>query len=161
MARIGVIGLGNILRRDDGIGVVLLNLLKTQKDPRFKDIEFIDGGTGGMNLLHLLPRFDVLLLIDAINFQGFPGESRLFRFKELQQQHVSEPLSTHITNILRVLSLSEQLHELPTEVLLFGIQPKDISPGTSLSDDVAHRVNDTLNALIDELQRLVSVHHKK
>jgi len=59
MKKIGVIGIGNPLRKDDGIGIVLLEKLVEIKDDLPDDIEYIDGGTGGMNLLHLFARFDI------------------------------------------------------------------------------------------------------
>jgi hydrogenase maturation protease len=68
--KIGIIGLGNPLRCDDGIGLLLLQHIQKQKKILPKNIEYIDGGISGMNLLHLLAQFDTVLLIDAVDFKG-------------------------------------------------------------------------------------------
>jgi hydrogenase maturation protease len=60
-----------------------------------KNIEYIDGGTSGMNLLHLLAQFDTVMLIDAVDFQGKPGDVRVFSLKDIQSQKKPTILSTH------------------------------------------------------------------
>lgn len=76
--KIGIIGLGNPLHRDDGVGLLLLQRLQTQRIDLPKNIEYIEGGISGMNLLHLLTQFDTVLLIDAVDFKGKPGDARVF-----------------------------------------------------------------------------------
>jgi hydrogenase maturation protease len=93
--KIGIIGLGNPLRRDDGIGLLLLQHLQTQKKNLPKNIEYIDGGTSGMNLLHLLAQFDVVMLIDAVDFKGKPGDARVFSLNDIQNQ--KKPIPAHGT----------------------------------------------------------------
>ena len=136
MKKIGVIGLGNPLRHDDGLGIVLLESARENRNEFPEHIEFVDGGTGGITLLHLLARFDVVLLIDAVLFNGQPGETRFFQRDELLTKTPRMKMSTHEVNLLQILHLSRQLNELPSQLFLFGVQPNDFSYETDLSPEL-------------------------
>lgn len=155
MKTIGVIGLGNPLRRDDGIGIILVERLQQQKKKLPKGIECIDGGTGGMNLLHLLARFDSAIIVDAVDFHGIPGESRVFTLEEIRSQKPDVRMSTHDSNFLHVLQLSKELQELPKTLVIFGVQPNDVSHGTGLSQKVSQNLNDLCLKLQKEIMVLV------
>ena len=152
MKRIGVIGIGNPLRKDDGIGIVLLEKLIEKKDELSSNTELIDGGTGGMNLLHLLARFDIAIILDAVNFDGHPGESRLFKLDEIRSQKISLNISTHEPDFLKVIQLSKKLEENPDELFIFGIQPKDTSFGSDLSTELQQKIESLLIRLQTEIK---------
>lgn len=154
MKTIGVIGLGNPLRCDDGVGITLLERLQQQKKQLPKNVEYIDGGTGGMNLLHSLSRFDTALIIDAVDFQGNPGESRVFTLEEIKSQKPAMRLSTHDPDFFHVLQLSKDLHELPQTLRIFGVQPYDVSQGTRLSQNVTQHLDDLHRKLQNEIRKL-------
>jgi len=151
MTKIGIIGLGNPLRKDDGIGIVLLNKLKQQKKKLGKNIELIDGGIGGMNLLHVLARFDIVVLIDAVDFQGAPGESHVFTVAQLQSKKTPDRFSTHESDFLNIICLSKELNELPRKIIIFAVQPQDVSFGTDLSE----QLEKNLDGLLGSLQRQI------
>ncbi len=155
MKKIGIIGLGTPLRRDDGIGIVLLELLVKRKKEFPKNIEFIDGGTGGMNLLHLLARFDTVLLIDAVDFKGRPGEVRVFSLKDIQSQKKPVMASTHDPDFLNLLRLSQELKELPETLVIFGVQPRSVSHGMGLSKEIETVLDDLYLKLQKEIQDFV------
>jgi len=154
MKKIGIIGLGNALRRDDGIGIVLLELIQKRKKEFPKSIEFIDGGTGSMNLLHVLARFDIVLIIDAVDFKGHVGETRLFTLDEIYSRKVQVRLSTHESDFLNVLQLSKELKELPSKLFVFGIQPHDVSHGIGLSEELIAALDDLVKKLTQEISKL-------
>lgn len=151
MKNIGVIGIGNSLRRDDGIGIVLLEKLIERKDELPSDIEFIDGGTGGMNLLHLLARFDIVVIIDAVNFNGNIGESKLFTTEEVYSKKTRFNISTHESDFLKIIRLSKELGENPDEIFIFGVQPKDTSHGQDFSLDLQQKIEPLLISLQNEI----------
>ena len=154
MKNIGVIGLGNPLRRDDGIGIVLLEKLIDRKQELPKNIQYIDGGTGGMNILHTLVRFDIVLIIDAVYFNAKPGQGKLFTLDEIKTNRALISSSTHGTDILEVISLSKHLDEAPERIVVFGIQPKDTSMGEGLSSEVRKCINELLTTLMHELTKI-------
>jgi len=154
MKRIGVIGIGNLLRKDDGVGVVLLEKLIEKKDELPDSLEFIDGGIGGMNLLHLLAHFDIAIILDAVKFDGHHGESRLFTSDEVHSQKISLGMSTHESDLLKIIQLSKELNECPDELFIFGIQPKDTSFGSSLSSELQHNIEPLLIRLKAEIETI-------
>jgi hydrogenase maturation protease len=155
MQKIGIIGIGNLLRKDDGVGIFLLERLQKQKKELPKNIEFIDGGTGGMNLLHLLAQFDTVLLIDAVDFKGRPGETRVFSLKDIQSQKKPVMISTHDSDFLNLLRLSQELKELPEILVIFGVQLRDISHGIGLSKEIETVLDDLILKLQNEIQDFV------
>lgn len=148
MKKIGVIGIGNPLRKDDGIGIVLLEKLVEIKDDLPDDIEYIDGGTGGMNLLHLFARFDIVVFIDAVNFGGEIAESKFFNSEEVISENIQIRISTHGSDILKIIQLSKKLGENPDEIFIFGVQPQDMTPGTRLS----HEIQENIDLLVNNLK---------
>ena len=156
MKRIGVIGIGNPLRKDDGIGIVLLEKLIERRDELSNNVEFIDGGTGGMNLIHLLARFDIAIILDAVNFDGHPGESRLLTLDEIRSQKISLNISTHEPDFLKVIQLSKELEEHPDELFIFGIQPKDTSFGSNLSSELQQNIEPLSVSLQNEITSIFS-----
>lgn len=148
MKKIGVIGIGNPLRKDDGIGIVLLEKLVEIKDDLPDDIEYIDGGTGGMNLLHLFARFDIVVFIDAVNFGGEIAESKFFNSEEVIGKNIQIKISTHGSDILKIIQLSKKLGENPDEIFIFGVQPQDMTPGTRLS----HEIQENIDLLVNNLK---------
>ena len=155
MKKIGVIGIGNPLRKDDGIGIVLLEKLVEIKDDLPDDIEYIDGGTGGMNLLHLFARFDIVVFIDAVNFGGEIAESKFFNSEEVISKNIQIKISTHGSDILKIIQLSKKLGENPDEIFIFGVQPQDMTPGTRLSHEIQENIDLLVNNLKVELKNVM------
>jgi hydrogenase maturation protease len=155
---VGVIGLGNPLRGDDGIGIVLLHRLQAKRKPSWHEIEFVDGGTGGLSLVHDLARFTHVLLVDAVDFQGVPGDYHIFAASDfLGSSRPPKSLSTHEPGLAEVLHLAAQLHSLPGIVKVFGVQPADMTYRSGLSSAVTEQVDGltrSLSSLLDQLPRL-------
>lgn len=152
--RIAIIGLGNPLRRDDAVGLLILWYLQENKKELLKTIDLIDGGTSGMKLLHLLKNYETVLLIDAVDFKGLPGEIKKFTIDEIQNQKIQVFLSTHEPDLLTVYALLQELHEAPVQLVIFGIQPKDISYGTNLSPEIQTILPSLQKQIFMEIQSL-------
>jgi hydrogenase maturation protease len=155
MKKIGVIGIGNPLRKDDGIGIVLLEKLVEIKGDLPDDIEYIDGGTGGINLLHLFARFDIVVFIDAVNFGGEIAESKFFNSEDVISKNIQIKISTHGSDILKIIQLSKNLGENPNDIFIFGVQPQDITPGTRLSHEIQENIDLLVNNLKFELKNVM------
>jgi len=154
--KIGIIGLGNPLRRDDGVGLLLLQRLQTQKIDLPKNIEYIEGGISGMNLLHLLAQFDTVMLIDAVDFKGKPGDARVFGLNDIRSLKQPVILSTHGSDFLNILRLSQELKELPETLVIFGVQPRDVSHGIGLSKEIENILDDLYVKVRKEIQNLIN-----
>lgn len=156
MKKIGVIGIGNPLRQDDGVGIVLLEKLIERKDDLPGDIEYVDGGTGGVSLLHILARFDIVIIIDAVSFGGHPGESKLFKPDAVKSQKRFVNISTHESDFLKIIELSKKLKMDPGEIFVFGIQPNDVSYGANLSPELQQKVESLFTSLKEEIKSIIS-----
>jgi hydrogenase maturation protease len=69
------------------------------------------------------------MLIDAVDFKGKPGDVRVFSLNDIQSQKKPMILSTHDSDFLNILRLSQELKELPETLVIFGVQPRDVSHG--------------------------------
>jgi len=109
-----------------------------------------------MNLLHLLAQFDIVMLIDAVDFQGKPGDVRVFSLKDIQSQKKPMILSIHDSDFLNILRLSQELEELPETLVIFGIQPRDVSHGLGLSKEIEMILDDLYLKVQKEIQNLIN-----
>ena len=152
---IGIIGLGNPLRRDDGIGIILLEKLRKYSNKFFIDkFDLIDGGTGGMNILHILANYDIIVIIDAMDFNANPGDYRFFKSNEILSKKKNIKISTHETDFLKIIEVSEKLKEKPDKIYIFGVQPKDVTFGTNLSNELKVMLNDLFDKLKDNISSI-------
>lgn len=156
MKRIGVIGIGNPFRKDDCIGIKILEHLVLKKNDLSYDIEFIDGGTGGMNLLHQLSKFDIVFIIDAVNFNKKIGDIEVFDAKNLESIKPSITKSTHCADFLSVIEVSKRLGEAPDKIFIIGIQPSDISFGNNISPELENKIPIYVEKIFLEIKKQIS-----
>lgn len=146
-----VIGLGNPLMGDDGLGLVALQQLErgwTFEPP----VCMLDGGTWGMNLLHDIEGAERLLFIDAINAEAPPGASVVVEREQLPK-YFALKLSPHQIDLKEVLALAELRGTLPEETVAYGLQPAAIELSTELSPVVRDGVGSLIARIIERLER--------
>jgi hydrogenase maturation protease len=141
-ARKMVLGLGNTLNRDEGLGVHALKALEARLLPRLhsssqwkvmnENLEFLDGGVLGLNLLPFVEEASHLLVLDAINAGKEPGTVVELKCDEIPL-FTGIKLSDHQVTFQEVLALASFRDKLPEHLHLVGIQPMDISIGVDLS----------------------------
>lgn len=146
---IGIIGIGNPLMGDDGIGVTILNRLKEDPDivPKLDGeagsaLQFIELGAGGMNVLHYLAKFDAALIIDSGNMDLTPGEFRVFTPEEVTSVKFLSGQSLHEFDLLQAIEMSKKLGECPPSLMIMAIQPESVSWGEGLSPALQDSTND-------------------
>ncbi|MDO9537239.1 MAG: hydrogenase maturation protease, partial [Thermoplasmata archaeon] len=127
-SRVAVIGIGNILMSDDGAGVRVLDLLQSLPP----GVSIIELATGGMTLLHQFDGLDMVIIVDAVDFDGKPGEVRVFKPEDVTSIK-TVGYSLHDLDILKVLELAEKLGTLPKEVFIAAIQPASLEMSEFLS----------------------------
>ena len=125
--RVIFVGVGNVLKGDDGAGVVLVNMLKK----KFKDAgSFLDCGIAPENYLEKLRGFDCVVIFDALDFGGKTGEITILKPKELSEASVS-------THNLSLKLFSRYLEEDSINVIIAGIQPANLRFAEGLSKVVS------------------------
>jgi len=140
-----VIGLGNPLMGDDGLGITALARLRDEWEVP-DDLLLVDGGTWGMNLLPTIESARRVLLLDAID-RGMPAGTQVVLTREEIPKYLAVKLSPHQIDVREVLALAELRGTLPPETLALGIQPERIELSLALSQSVAAHV-DTLLATV-------------
>jgi hydrogenase maturation protease len=135
-----VIGLGNPLLSDEGIGVHLIRKLSEHQD-KFPSVEFIDAGTGGMNVLHLIANRKKAVIIDCAKMGSKPGTIKQFEPADVKTVKKMAHFSLHEADILRIIAISRQLGECPEKIVIFGIEPESLELGQKLSSTLAGKLD--------------------
>jgi len=133
-----VLGLGNLLNRDEGLGVQALKLLDAQLGEQ-SDVELLDGGVLGLNLLMIVEECSHLLILDAVNV-GKPAGTVVELRKEQIPLYSGVKLSQHQVTFQEVLGLANMRGFLPEYLHLVGIQPEDLSIGLELSRTIENEL---------------------
>jgi hydrogenase maturation protease len=145
---LAVLGLGNLIHEDDGVGIHAVRMLSVDK--RFpEEIPIIDGGTLGLDLLSQLKGVSHLLVLDAVDSGASPGELSKFADDELINLPISK--SVHLLGFADLLSALTLLDEAPDRVVLLGIQPESTDWGVTLSPAVDAAVNDLVEAALAQI----------
>jgi hydrogenase maturation protease len=131
--KLAIIGLGNTLRRDDGIGIHILALL--ERDLPCQDIAFLNFGIASFGLVNYIDDFKKVLLIDAIDADLEPAALRIFRLDEASYQTKERKLSSHELSLSDLLNLYKTLG-ISSDVHIAGIQVKDTSYGLEMTSEL-------------------------
>ncbi len=150
MANIALIGLGNILMRDEGVGVRAVEALKEKYDFP-EEVRLLDGGTLGLDLLHLIEGRDRVLFVDAVELQREPGTIALVEDEELPS-FLGPKLSLHHVGLSALRFASSFMGTRPAEIALVGIQPETMEIGLELSKTVMDRFEKLLAVIVEKLR---------
>jgi hydrogenase maturation protease len=150
MAGTLVLGLGNPVMGDDGVGIAALQRLRDEYEFP-PGVELVDGGTWGMNLLHLVEAADRLILLDAINSNSPPGTLTVLRRDELPR-YFALKLSPHQIDLREVLALAEWRGALPFDLVAIGIQPARVEMGVGLSPVVEAGLTKLVDLVVNDLE---------
>ena len=159
--RVLVVGVGNLLLKDEGIGVHVAEKLQKHNLPG--NVEVIDGGTAGIDILLSQAGLDKLVVIDAIRFGKKPGTIYKLRFKGKEENKLARlfgpdsraEISLHQLGLIDALAAAEKLNCLPKEIVIIGIEPNQISPGLELTEQVKQKIPKIVNVVLEEIKDAV------
>ncbi|HGY54253.1 MAG TPA: hydrogenase maturation protease [Caldithrix abyssi] len=147
---IAVIGIGNILMKDEGVGCHAANLLLSEYE--FEPaITIIDAGTTGTDLLPYLEEHDRIIILDAVEFEQEPGFIGSIENDDILAR-LTTKMSMHHMGITDVLSTAKLLDIVPSQLFLLGMQPKDLSVGMELTEEIRKRLPRMLEVAIMKLE---------
>ncbi|RKY06397.1 MAG: hydrogenase [Planctomycetota bacterium] len=147
-----VLGLGNPLMGDEGIGIKLIEMLQSASGD-FPEADFVDAGTGGMSLLHLIAGRAKAVIIDCAYMGAEPGTIKQFTPDEVKTVKQLTHLSLHEVDIIKVIDLARQLGECPEEIIFFGIEPAAVTRQMELSDILTDRLAQYAETIKTQLRR--------
>lgn len=125
-----VLGLGNLMRTDDAIGMLAVQELACSGLQ--KEIIFVEGGTLGLDLMHPLRGITHLLALDAVDIGANPGT--LVRFEKKNLGEIPAGKSAHLLGFSDLLGVLKLIGEEPEEIVLLGVQPDSTTWGTELTN---------------------------
>lgn len=146
-----VIGLGSPLMADEGIGTKLIELLQSRAVD-YPLIEFVDAGSGGMNILHLISGRDKAVIIDCALMSSAPGSIKRFTLDDIKTKKTLTRQSLHEADIIKVVELSKNLGQAPGEIVFFGIEPETIEQKMTLSESPQKNLPFYLETILKELR---------
>ena len=147
-----VLGVGSILMMDEGIGVRAIEELQNRYI--FPDnVELLDGGTSGIELISYISGKDYLIIIDAIKGGMAPGTVLKVDGEDVHAKFRTR-ISPHQIGISDLLASASLTGEVPKQLVLYGIEPKIIQMGIGFSDEVRASFDRLLEVVVEELEKL-------
>ncbi|WP_426416027.1 HyaD/HybD family hydrogenase maturation endopeptidase [Aestuariirhabdus sp. LZHN29] len=147
-----VLGVGNILLTDEGIGVRVVEAL--EKRYQFSpDVDLVDGGTAGMELLDTIANRDHVILIDAVHTGDAPGTLVTLRDEQVPAMF-RQKISPHQLGISDLLAIMSLTGEMPNHFTLFGVVPISMDTGVALTPEIDAKLEQMVQFCVEELERL-------
>lgn len=147
--RILVLGVGNILLHDEGVGVKAVDKLQAEYD--FSDnVQLFDGGTLGLRLLDPISEADHLIVVDCVRNGHPPGTLYRFTMEDFERR-LTFKNSLHQLDLVETLAFAEIVGNRPSTVVV-GIEPENILPwGMELTEVVQARLDEMCSKVLEEI----------
>jgi len=152
MRKLLLIGIGNEMRGDDGLGRHAARILARRSVPGVTVVESAGEGT---SLIELWKGHDQVLLIDAFSSDSTPGLLHSIDVSITRVPHQLFHASSHSFGIAEAIEVSRKLDILPTTVFIYGIEGENFGLGSGLSESVSEKINDLLDVIEEKMQELL------
>jgi len=143
-----IIGIGNILLQDDGVGVHVIERLENEKLP--STIELVDGGTSTLDTLGFFLDYKKVIVVDCLKAGLEPGTIYKIKPEDIKD-YKKENLSIHDVQILDVVKMANMMDKYP-EVVIFGIEPEKISLNLEMTETMISKIPEIIFNIKKELQ---------
>jgi hydrogenase maturation protease len=145
-----ILGLGNPLVGDDGIGTRVIQELRALQLP--DEVALAEGGTAGMGLVALMEGYRRVYIVDAVDMHQPAGHVACFALHEARFNTAVAPVLPHQLGLEHAIAVAEALGMAPEEVVVIGIQPAQLIMGSGLSQEVEAAIPDVIRSLKQELE---------
>ena len=145
--RVLVLGVGNLLLKDEGIGVHVARRLANAGLP--ENVRVVDCGTRLLDALSFVKNADRLIVIDAVRTGAQPGTLFRLRDKDIAESP-KRSVSLHQLSLLEALEMADKVVARPTATII-GVEPEDVSPGTELSSTLATALPKVVDLVLEEV----------
>ena len=143
-----IIGIGNILLQDDGVGVHVIKQLENEKLPSI--IQLVDGGTSTLDMLGYFLDYEKVIVVDCLRAGLKPGTIYKIKPEDIKS-YKKENLSIHDVQILDVVKMANMMDKYP-EVIIFGIEPEKIAVGLEITEIMISKIPEIVCNIKKELQ---------
>jgi len=143
MRKVLILGIGNTLRSDDGLGVYIVRHMEESGTPLPEGVSLLDGGTAGFDLLGLIDGYDKIVIVDALKTNDKPGS--IYRFTPEHAVESSARFSLHEVGIMEVIKTLRIMDNNP-EIEFVGIVPENIS---DINTTISHAVMESIPRAVE------------
>jgi hydrogenase maturation protease len=151
--KIGIAGIGNLILRDEGFGVHVVQYL--QEHYTFPDnVEIQDIGTAGIYMAPFLEECDPVFVIDVVDIAGEPGSFHFFSLADVKAGNFQLRMSPHQLGLLEILEVSKLRDAAPEQVEFYTVIPKELEESIELSEVVAARKVEVADMILARLADL-------
>lgn len=152
-----VVGLGNMLLKDEGVGVHVAERLMQLVLP--DNVEIVDGGTAGLDILLMHEGVAKLVVIDAMRTGAKPGTVYKARFKAGEREKLAmifgqspeSKISLHQAGLIDALAAAEKLDRAPAETVIIGVEPGEWDCGLELTEPVKKIIPKIIKKVLEEI----------
>jgi len=155
--RVLVLGLGNALLKDEGFGVHVVQKLVQTELPDY--VEVIDGGTSSLDILLCEQSIGKLIVVDVLKAGSEPGSVYRLKVEGDQRKKLEEifshpergTISLHQIGLMEALAAAQKLNNAPQEIVIIGVEPKEIGWGLELTGVLRNKIEQIINLVLEEV----------
>ncbi len=152
MAKLTILGVGNLLLSDEGAGIRAVEKLQEIKSiSKNPNIKIIDGGTLGLDLLPIFEESEKLIIIDCVRGGEEPGTIYTMKLEDIKLKGRDLKLSMHDFTLVDVINLAKALGKKLPDITIYGIEPESFEMGMELTEKVAEAVD----KVVEEIKTVV------
>ena len=144
-----VIGIGNVLMQDEGIGCKLIEELEKHSE-KLPDVELMDAGLAGLSVVHYLEGRKKAVFLDCADMKTPPGTIKKFSPGDVDSIKTL-PKQPHEADLMKILKICKFLEKSPEEIIIFGIQPQKVQAGQNLTSTLKDKIQDYVSEILKEL----------
>ncbi len=148
MSKIVVIGVGNVFRGDDGLGLVVARRLSTLD---LDGVAVLEQSGEGTALIETWENAARVIVVDAVSSGSEPGTIHRFEAVDQPLPALFSGGSTHAFGLAEAIELARNLDRLPDQLVVYGVEGKSFELGTGLSEEVKAAVEDLGVRIVQEL----------
>jgi hydrogenase maturation protease len=145
MSHVVILGVGNVLQQDDGIGVRVVEALQARGLP--SGVQAFDAGTSP-DAYYLAEGADKLILVDAVKAGGAPGS--VYRLRLEEAEGLPAAGSVHEIGLIDGLRLLELSGTKPKQVVIIGVEPREVGLGMELSSELEGKLEQIAERVLEE-----------
>ncbi len=148
-SKVLVLGVGNVLLKDEGIGVHVIRALADLQLPGH--IVLHNGGVAGIDLLEIIQQFDRLIIVDSLEAGAVAGTIFRFQPHEVENMLREHKTSLHQVDLMETLKIARFLDQCP-ETVIIGVQPQDMTWGLELTPALQEKIPQIIDIVRKELE---------
>ena len=149
--KIVIVGVGNVLCKDEGVGVHVVESLKEHHLP--DNVKVYDCGTGGLDILEFLEGSDKAIIVDAVRGGMEPGEIYHVKLDEVDaRDEKMKMLSLHELDLVKAIEIGKRAYKVPENILVIGVEPKSVELGVDLTAEVKKAIPRVIQDILKELE---------